>query len=300
MTIGNVSTAYLSAAVFFFLFIRGLFHKKTMWRTLGFAVLGTVLTASATFFRRHFPGNLSNGVIVSSLLAGVAALTVYSRNRVQVAEVHVAVAGLQLVVCLAALLIGFYAHLTALPVVGTADVPPDATKAVLGFLSTEAARAVAIKKIGISLGILLGVATLAGWTVAFGRLSTTALGQSLTVAGELSFGGALIALIFLSIYLGEGATWALIVLVAAAAFVGSQLVMRMCAADMPIVLATLHSCSGWAAAATGLTLGDDFLAIAGTMVGASGTMLTYFTCKDTSRSFVLLILGEQSSSSIGR
>ncbi len=300
MTIGSVSTAYLSAAFFFFLFLRGLFHKKTMWRTLGFAVLGTALTASTTLFRRHFPSDPSTGVIIASMLAGVAALTAYSRNRVQVTEMHVAVAGLQFVVCLAALLIGFYAHLTALPVVGAADVPPDATQAFLGSLSTEAGRAVAIKKIGISLGILLGVATLTGWTVAFSRLSATTLGKSLTVAGELNFGGALIALIFLSIYLGEGHTWALIVLVAAAAFVGCQLVMRMCAADMPIVLATLHSCSGWAAAATGFTLGNDFLVIAGTMIGALGTVLTYFTCKDTSRSFVLLILGEQSSSFIGR
>jgi NAD(P) transhydrogenase subunit beta len=102
------------------------------------------------------------------------------------------------------------------------------------------------------------------------------------VLGALVAGGFVIA---------QTSFVAALVLLALGLVVGVLLVLPVGGADVPIVISLLNAFTGLAVAASGLVLGNVLLLVAGTLVGASGTILTRAMASAMGRSVSGIIFG---------
>ena len=70
-----------------------------------------------------------------------------------------------------------------------------------------------------------------------------------------------------------------------------MLVLPIGGADMPVVISFLNAFTGLAAASTGFVLDNNALIIGGTLVGASGTLLTVLMGRAMNRSLANVLFG---------
>lgn len=85
--------------------------------------------------------------------------------------------------------------------------------------------------------------------------------------------------------------WVLVTLVVLSLIFGVLFVLPVGGADVPIVISLLNALTGLAVAASGYVLDNVLLLIAGTLVGASGTLLTTLMAKATGRPLTSTLFG---------
>jgi NAD(P) transhydrogenase subunit beta len=145
------------------------------------------------------------------------------------------------------------------------------------------------------LGAVIGSVSLTGSVIAFGKLQGIIAGRPVKYPGSQVVTAVLFAaVLILGVYLAavDNSVPLFLLFCALALVLGIQLVMPIGGADMPVVVSLLNSYTGIAVAATGFVLGNYALLIAGTLVGASGGILTQLMCRAMNRSlFNVLFAG---------
>ncbi len=289
MTIGIVSAAYVAAAVLFILSLGGLSGQESAKRAVWYGIVGMALAVIATVFS---PGVDSWAIILLMIVGGSAAGYMVA-SRVQMTEMPQLVAALHSFVGLAAVFIGFNAHIEAGEVAGLDEAARSALTGFAAILAHKTPVELAIMKVEVFLGVFIGAVTFTGSVIAFGKLAGKVDGKAKKLPGGhvLNASAAILSLILLILYVNGAGVWTLVLMTLAAFFIGYHLIMGIGGADMPVVVSMLNSYSGWAAAAIGFTLGNDLLIVTGALVGSSGAILSYIMCKAMNRSFISVILG---------
>ncbi|AQS60913.1 NAD(P) transhydrogenase subunit beta [Rhizobium rhizogenes] len=289
MTIGIVSAAYVAAAVLFILSLGGLSGQESAKRAVWYGITGMGLAVVATVFGP----DVGIGFIVLLMIAGGSVLGYYVANRVQMTEMPQLVAALHSFVGLAAVFIGFNAHIEEAHVASLDEAARSLLTGFSAILAHKTPVELAIMKVEVFLGVFIGAVTFTGSVVAFGKLAGKVDGKAKKLPGGhiLNAGAAILSLVLLIMYCNGAGAWTLVLMTLAAFFIGYHLIMGIGGADMPVVVSMLNSYSGWAAAAIGFTLGNDLLIVTGALVGSSGAILSYIMCKAMNRSFVSVILG---------
>ncbi len=264
-----INIAYLAASVLFILGLKGLTSPRTARRGNATASLAMLIAICATLLDQHIVAYewILIGIGIGSLIGAVAAVKVPLTAMPE----------------LVAMFNGFGGGASAL-VAATAILAPET---VTGVPAVQLYIASAVSAI-------VGAATLTGSLVAWAKLLEVLRlqprGKIIRLAGMASL-LACMALAACLVILPQS-SWVMWSLLGAASLYGVLLTVPVGGADMPVVIALLNSCSGLAAAATGFVLSNNVLIVAGSLVGASGFILTRIMCRAMNRSLTDVLAGK--------
>ncbi|MFT6451840.1 MAG: NAD(P) transhydrogenase subunit beta [Halocynthiibacter sp.] len=289
MDFGFTTAAYVVAAVLFILSLGGLSGQESAKRAVWYGIAGMALAVVATLFG---PG-AGLWVLSLALIAGGGLIGWYVAKKVEMTEMPQLVAAMHSLVGLAAVFVGYNAHLVMGNVAGLDAHSTEGLGTFAALVAHKSPVELNILKVELFLGVFIGAITFTGSVVAFGKLAgkLTSKAQKLPGGHMLNAAAAAISLICLVWYFNTGAIEPLALMTLMALFIGYHLIMGIGGADMPVVVSMLNSYSGWAAAAIGFSLSNDLLIVVGALVGSSGAILSYIMCKAMNRSFVSVILG---------
>merc|ERR1712158_194035 len=155
------------------------------------------------------------------------------------------------------------------------------------------------------LGTYIGGVTFTGSLVAYGKLQGVLNSAPLMLPGRHALNGGLLAenIGAMGYFLMDPSFNAGISMLGATAtmssIMGVTLTMAIGGADMPVVITVLNSYSGWALCAEGFMLNNNLMTVVGSLIGASGAILSYIMCVAMNRSLPNVILGGFGTSSTG-
>ena len=265
-----IDIAYLLSAVSFIYGLKMLSHPKTARNGNMVASLGMLVAIVATVF---LGTNLDIKLIAVAMLIG-SVIGAFFAVRVQMTQMP------QLV----AIFNGFGGGASAL--VASAE-----------FLKAGADASMVLV-VSITLSVLVGTLTFTGSFIAFGKLQGLVTTKPVTFPGQQMLNALLAIVMFVAAYMiNDYGMNSFYVILALSALLGVLLVIPIGGADMPVVISLLNSYSGIAAAMTGFVLvqsvpsAGNALIICGSLVGASGMILTQIMCKGMNRSLANVIFG---------
>jgi H+-translocating NAD(P) transhydrogenase subunit beta len=256
------SLLYLAAAVCFILALRGLSSPRTARRGNLIGALGALIAVVAVFLSAR----LENIPWILGAIAVGAAVAAPVARRVKMTQMPQLVALFNGVG-------GGAAALVALLELAHADDP--------------------WVRLAIVFTLLVGAVSFAGSGVTFAKL------QELMTTRPVVFPGlpvVMTAVLLAAVAAGvavilTGSSALAVVLLVLGLAAGILLVLPVGGADVPIVISLLNAFTGLAVAASGLVLGNVLLVVAGTLVGASGTILTRAMAAAMGRSVAGILFG---------
>jgi len=275
MSASLTSLAYLVAAVLFILALRGLSSPVTSRSGNRFGMIGMAVAGIATLL--HHDMSLGGfGLIALGLLIGGGTGVVVAQ-RIQMTALPQLVAAFHSLVGLAAVFVAAAAL----------NAPEAFGIGMPGAIHTQSL-------VEMSVGLGIGAITFSGSLIAFAKLQALMKGAPITFSGQhyLNLGLAIFMAVLVLAFVLTGGNQILFWLIALLALtLGFLIIIPIGGADMPVVVSMLNSYSGWAAAGIGFTIQNLALIITGSLVGASGAILSYIMCKGMNRSIINVLLG---------
>ncbi|MCB2385940.1 NAD(P)(+) transhydrogenase (Re/Si-specific) subunit beta [Thalassolituus alkanivorans] len=277
-----INLGYLAAAVLFIFGIKGMTTPKTAVRGNQMSAIGMLVAVIAALLDHNV---VRFEYIIIGILVG-GAIGALIAKKVAMTDMPEMVASLNGIGGGASLLVAAANYLESqkLAEMGQFTASYDWSLAVI-------------------LSILIGAVTLTGSFVAVGKLKGK-IGDS----NKVMLFKWIVKLCFLVLI--SGAAYFAIVdplnsdmlvagLIIICLILGVSLVMPIGGADMPVVVSLLNSYSGLAGAAAGFVLGNNGLIITGSLVGASGIILTTIMCKAMNRSLTNVLFGGSMAATAG-
>ena len=269
-----INLAYLGAAVLFILGLKGLAHPRTAVRANIIGAVGMLVAVVATLLDRNVLGSgtqafvlIFAAILVGSAVGALLALRIQMTAMPQMVALQNGFGGAASVLVAGAALV---------------DVGPEASAR---FLIATAASGI------------IGAVTFWGSLVAFDKLQELFLpGKPIHFAAQQALNLVLgIVTVAFTVWLVTGpesarlpAYWIVVVV---SSVLGVLLTIPIGGADMPVAIALLNSYSGLAGAATGFVLDNEALIITGSLVGASGIILSQIMCRAMNRSLTNVLTG---------
>lgn len=249
---------YLLSAVFFILGLRQLSHPRTALKGNKTASIGMLLAIIATLLNNQI---LDFQSIFIAILIGSAIGTLLAK-KVEMTSMPQLVA-----------LFNGFGGAASLLVAAAEFYRGGAFPTFIFFI--------------ITLSVLIGSVTFSGSFIAFLKLQGIMRGSPVQFKGQHVFNGLLVVLVILSSLYGilnsSQLSSMFLIIIGASLLLGILFVLPIGGADMPVVISLLNSFSGLAACATGFVIQNDALIISGSLVGASGIILTDIMCKGMNR-----------------
>ena len=271
-----VALGYLLSAALFIFGLKKLGHPRTAPFGNQLGALGMLVAVLTTIFSMQLAGDaewvlIGAGIVLGSLIGYIMAVRVQMTGMPE----------------LVALFNGFGGAASAL--VALSEIQ----KYINDSGTVPAGLELTVTMVAAGLSALVGWMTLTGSLLAmyklkggvsvFGKwIKTPTWGPSWLNPVKVLLVIAVAALIYLSIDDPTNITY-LWSIIGISCLLGIVLVLPIGGADMPVVVSLLNSLSGIAAAFTGFIIGNSALIIAGSLVGASGLILTFIMCKAMNR-----------------
>jgi NAD(P) transhydrogenase subunit beta len=269
------SLAYLVAAVLFILALRGLSSPVTSRQGNRYGMIGMAVAIIATLVHPGM-GGLGYGLIFLGIIIG-GSIGAYVAMRIQMTALPQLVAAFHSLVGLAAVFVAAAAR----------NAPEAFGIGTPAHIYTQSL-------IEMSLGLAIGAITFSGSVIAFAKLQGLMSGAPVQFPQQhkLNLALAILAVVLIVVYVATGGNQVVFWILALLAFaLGFLIIIPIGGADMPVVISMLNSYSGWAAAGIGFTIENLALIITGSLVGASGAILSYIMCKGMNRSILNVLLG---------
>jgi len=260
--------AYLLAAILFILGLRQLSSPRTARNGNYTAGAGMVIALGATVPQLHFTGAGAIIVLVG-VLVGASVGTIGARQ--------VKMTAIPQMVALFNGAGGGAAALVAVSELLTFGSHPPINEALPSVFS-----------------IVIGSVSFAGSLVAFAKLQELMTGTPITYPGQQLVNGLIAAAIIgfvIAVLAIASIPFSFLSLMVLALILGVAFVLPIGGADMPVVISLLNAFTGLAVAASGFTLNNFALIVAGTLVGASGSLLTKLMSDAMGRSLRNVLFG---------
>jgi len=275
---------YLTSVILFIVSIQRMSRVKSARAGNHMAAFAMLLAIVCQFVEM---GSIQPGWIIGGLAVGAVA-GVWLGVKVKMTQMPEMVALLNGLGGLASMLVGIGSYLV---------FANDATARgqAIGTLGDIGG---AFNGVNLMLTVLVGAVTFTGSVIAYLKLAEKMPGKPILFPGRhLINGGMFLASLLISILVvwtvkGSGGAMTLICLTALLALaLGVGLVIPIGGGDMPVIISLLNSYSGVAGALAGFTINEPVLIVAGSLVGASGIILTKIMCKAMNRSLMNVVFG---------